>query len=255
MPNYVLNRLAVSGTSSRMWSQIAEFVKNDEDEENPLVFDFNMVIPMPDELDIYSGSKYEKLGYLYDHYCTPESKYSPLLGVSESVFESVRMSKTDWQKNGFPCVFDPEKDLTEEEKLLLSGKYPLFNGAAAEFSSLYIGYYLSQNQIFYGYSDWYNWRILHWGTKWNAMDAKLLDGGFGWLFYTAWSVPEQIVKTLSMIFPNPMFTLRYADEDFGMNCGEVTYQNGFETHMHTPEEGSDVARKFAERLWIGAEEA
>ena len=43
---------------------------------------------------------------------------------------------------------------------------------------------------------WYNWRVHHWGTKWDCYDLSTddcdLPNGFEASFNTAWSPPEEI---------------------------------------------------------------
>ena len=56
----------------------------------------------------------------------------------------------------------------------------------------------------YGAPTWYEWRIEHWGTKWNACDAELTETGDGSLhikFDTAWSFPFPIFRKLAADFP------------------------------------------------------
>lgn len=51
----------------------------------------------------------------------------------------------------------------------------------------------------YGFSDWYAWRIEHWGTKWDAcnIDAELAaDGSLVLYFDTAWSPPVGVYVEL-----------------------------------------------------------
>lgn len=255
MPDHIINRLTVSAVTQRLFEHIASFV-----ETEARAFDFERIIPMPEDLDIFGprgelgyDMRYERLEYLCQHYCTPDSTYSPLLGVSESLFESVRLTSKEWWKIGCPEPLEPKKRLSKEDRLLLSGRYPLYNSEPhMEYPSLYIGYMITQNRLLYGYPSWWDWRGRHWGTPWNAFQPSLLDEGFGWIFETAYNRPEPIVRALSKNFPDPLFTLRYADEVYGVNCGEVTYQDGNETHIYLPEERTSVAAKFAERLWCGA---
>ena len=78
----------------------------------------------------------------------------------------------------------------------------------------------------YGAKDWYDWSIENWGTKWNAYEVT-----WGWnevCFQTAWSYPKPIFKELSKRFPDTEIEIEYADEDFGANCGVVTWKNGKE---------------------------
>jgi hypothetical protein len=53
----------------------------------------------------------------------------------------------------------------------------------------------------YGHDNWYDWRIAHWGTKWNSYECELDDswiddGILEYQFDTAWSPPEGIHNRL-----------------------------------------------------------
>lgn len=107
---------------------------------------------------------------------------------------------------------------------------------------------MEQNRVSYGFADWYGWRCKYWGTKWNVWDISSPDEGFGWEFFTAWEAPIPVISVLSLIFSEVVFTLRYADEDLGHNCGAVMFIGGeevFETIYPGREEGYD----FAANLW------
>ena len=68
-----------------------------------------------------------------------------------------------------------------------------------------------------GYTNWYEWSVDHWGTKWNV------DGGdrddqerrVMLTFDTAWSPPTPIVDALSEMSPKTKFSLRYYEGGMG----------------------------------------
>lgn len=45
-------------------------------------------------------------------------------------------------------------------------------------------------------------------------------------FETAWSMPKPIYQAMARKFPHLEFVIRYADEDFGNNCGFILLRNG-----------------------------
>lgn len=92
------------------------------------------------------------------------------------------------------------------------------------------------NRQKFGFPDWYNWRINHWGTKWNAVceeEEAPVDGLPE--FRTAWGMPEGWLRTLAKYVD---FTLLYADEDMGNNCGRVNALHG-EFAVEMPEYGAE----------------
>jgi len=51
----------------------------------------------------------------------------------------------------------------------------------------------------YGTDSWYDWKILHWGTKWNSFNGEIADMDDEYLVYkfdTAWSPPEPVIHAL-----------------------------------------------------------
>lgn len=98
----------------------------------------------------------------------------------------------------------------------------------------------------YGADNWYDWRLEHWDTKWNAyqLDEDRLESDSGkCVFYTAWSMPMKIALALSLRFPDVKIIWSYADEDIGNNCGEIVFQGGGIVKQLFGDED------FAEELW------
>ena len=108
----------------------------------------------------------------------------------------------------------------------------------------------------YGETTWYEWRCANWGTKWNAYDQT---GGDGWLtFETAWSAPHPVIDKLAEMFPQVKITHKWADEDYGNNCGCRVYVNGELDVDEMPSlDGymlcDDEATAFAAALWGGSD--
>ncbi len=94
--------------------------------------------------------------------------------------------------------------------------------------------------------DLYHWRCLHWGTKWNAVDAML--NGTVFRFITAWSAPLAVIKALSKLFPNVGIKIKWSDEGVGNNCGEAEFYEGGMTDIYSPCSRSEQ-RIFFEECW------
>ena len=97
------------------------------------------------------------------------------------------------------------------------------------------------NHINHGSIHWYDWRIKNWGTKWNPDTTSLCEDGIK--FKTAWATPQPVIKKLSELFPDVQFSIEYADEDIGNNCGGYSYQNGELTDSYIP--NKNEATEFA----------
>lgn len=80
------------------------------------------------------------------------------------------------------------------------------------------------NRQLFGFADWYDWSVNYWGTKWNA-HGEPIDKVPGELpvFRTAWCIPEGWLRALAK---HVDFTLLYADEDMGSNCGRIKASHG-----------------------------
>ena len=101
--------------------------------------------------------------------------------------------------------------------------------------------------------DWYTWRNKYWGTKWGAYDCYSIIGKsyITFVFSTAWSMPYPIIERLCLL--GYEFELKYADEDYGSNCGILSYKsNSITSEMelyHNDESALKNPEQFAERLW------
>lgn len=63
----------------------------------------------------------------------------------------------------------------------------------------------------YGASNWYDWQVQNWGTKWDV-DAEVQDcddAGINITFDSAWAPPCQAIASLAKLFPSLTFTLTY----------------------------------------------
>lgn len=75
----------------------------------------------------------------------------------------------------------------------------------------------------FGASDWHDWAIREWGTKWNPKFERLSPERI--TFETAWSPPTAFLLTVSQQFPEAEIELAYAEG--GMEFwGVSTIQDG-----------------------------
>lgn len=95
--------------------------------------------------------------------------------------------------------------------------------------------------------DWYSWHLANWGTKWNAYDGYTIVGKsyVKLVFNTAWSAPIPIIKKLSHMY-NVNIRYRYADENYGDNCGEIKLYKG---EILPEVKEIENPYKFAKDLW------
>lgn len=98
--------------------------------------------------------------------------------------------------------------------------------------------------------DWYAWHNKYWGTKWNAYNGYVQVGTttITFVFNTAWSMPLPVYRELMRAY-NFHFTVRYADEDYGSNCGVLEYSPEEGLAHHQSEHDLKNPDSFARRLW------
>lgn len=186
MPNHVKNRLAIKANGKQL-KAVLDFLKGEPfDDGSEQFIDFNNILPMPEELNIESGSEGET-GMEYLLACAKRydfgGKYN---GVKEKFKE-----------------LPPER----QAKCIEIGRQYLLNIAN------------------HGFTTWYDWSCENWGTKWNAYSQSLENENEIW-FETAWSCVIELIEKLSQKFPTIEFEYTWADEDTGCNCGKADFING-----------------------------
>lgn len=87
-----------------------------------------------------------------------------------------------------------------------------------------------------GHTDWYEWSIANWGTKWNSYsfreercDIKELlgepvEGELEFVFDTAWSFPQPVFDALSERFPSLRFSCVSIDEGYNFALRAVFHK-------------------------------
>lgn len=78
-------------------------------------------------------------------------------------------------------------------------------------------------------SGWYDWRVEHWGTKWNAVDVDASgvpeDEWLSYFFMSAWSPPKALLRHASDLWPSLEFHLLYAEAGMDFS-GEIVLRGG-----------------------------
>ena len=79
------------------------------------------------------------------------------------------------------------------------------------------------------FGDWYSWNIRNWNSRSDCYDVYVDydQVGFAELsFNTAWSPPIRIFIALSMMFPDTLINVAYADESSSLSCSLLTFLDG-----------------------------
>ena len=213
MPNHVTNILTITGPEELVAKIKSEIAGEYEDGE-PRFIDFNKIVPRPDSLNITSGSSTSNGIAILKYRAGDTSDIRKIMGYNWATeFATEEALITHMLENG-------SANLEEAQKAL-------------------------DNIRDYGHQDWYSWSTSNWGTKWNAYSQNSDEGSNEISFETAWSTPYPVIEALSRKYPEAVISMRYADEDFGHNVGEYTFQAGDIVEETTPEGGSNEAYELA----------
>ena len=212
MPNHISNILTIEGDAKRV-AQIKGDIISVDEEGYIRHIDFDKIIPRPKSLDITSGS-------------------STSNGIAILKYRAGDPTEIN-KKMGYQWA----TEFSDPEELI---NYMLEKGTA----NLEEAQKALDNVRLYGHQDWYSWSTSNWGTKWNAYDTNDNEDN-GIYFQTAWSNPYPVMEALSRKYPDVVFHVRFADEDFGHNVGEYSLKNGDTISENIPEGGSEEAYEMA----------
>ena len=242
MPNHVMNILEYDGPVSeikRMQTLLSQ--PSNDGEGKPTAFNFQNIIPMPESLDIKSGTLTDQaLRYVItcagdrltqrerDAVKREEARHKQFLitvSLTENTDRYAPMSPEELEQ------FEKSKTLSE----------------LGEAQSL--GCAALSNLVNYDAMTWYDWRWREWGTKWNAYEVEAGDGVY--YFETAWSPATPVIAKLAAMFPTISFRWRWADENYGENIGDIRYDWGRVTsRKEDPDfETRKEAIQFSKEVW------
>ena len=228
MPNWVTNRIMI-GADGQQLQDILAAVQREGDVLGS--FDFNRLIPMPKSLDVTRGSITDKAIHAFLSHLRDEVVAHPDLPGTVQDLKRYADAAMQIKHNEYfpsPVEYMSAAEITEQAER--------HNISTLDF--LELGKQYLDNQLEHGAHTWYDWCIKQWSTKWNCSEGNCLKDGNTFVFDTAWSAPENILKALSKKFPTVEFCHGWADEDLGQNVGESTYLNGEAVSVDIPPPGS-----------------
>ena len=211
MPNHLMSKIHFSGEQSRI-NELLEFIKGED-----TLFDFNKVIPMPESLNIEAGTHTENGLRAYREFI---AMYT-MDGTVEKDLLNIPKEKEDAFLKMRPDIKQNEWDL---------------------------GRTAFQNEQKYGSQTWYQFHIQEWGSKWNSYNSEIAEDNTI-EFCTAWTNVKPVVLVLSQKFPDIEMNYRWADEDIGINMGNVTFKGGECVDEISFENDSKEAIEFAAEMW------
>lgn len=244
MPNHVKNIVSLIGSIEEVDYIVNLITKTEEMEDGKeRIVDFNTLIPMPESLNVVSGSLSDECLKLYISYvfCNDNiygtnlkkhlkvlQKYDearPFRGVCLKLTELYSLSEiTD------KCRSLVKQYQADREKRLYDSA-PQFRTTA---DVIAYGEQIYNNIEKYNAKDWYDWCSSDegWSTKWNAYSneihyfapkcgCKRVD----LVFQTAWSIPFHFYEELYKVIHDKGLLLscniKFANEDIGSAMGEI----------------------------------
>ncbi len=207
MPNWTYNRIKCKKSIGDKILTITE---------NGYSFDFNKLIPMPDDLKVDAGSIEGDSIACYYLSLNDDEKYK--------LMKLLKSKESSYCYNYWNKYKSDIKEL-ENNPNKLNEKINNFNGLfdfdkEKQFNSLNeLGKQYIENIKNYNFPQWYDWCVENWGTKWNVEDDidvnydKNIDE-YDISFQTAWSVPTGIVERYSELCEDDEFYWEYEDEDY-----------------------------------------
>lgn len=172
MANYILNAVKMPGIAN-----LPLFKKVNGE----LHFDFEKLVPMPEELNVESGSStLDSALYFLTERCT-----IPILELGKKETDLLHtLVGADWTEKYFQKVASQMATASAREK----GR--LYHAGERYF----------RNYEKYGVPTWYEWRRRMWGSAWNTLDTYVSDRDTV-SFYTAWNPPSPFMRKLSRTYP------------------------------------------------------
>lgn len=226
MPNHITNVIRFSGNIAHI-KELLTAIQNDE--EGFGSFDFNKLIPMPESLDIESGSRTQNAMEIYLTYVNPDAPDKGVPKMEKTTFNQI-LEKYNARR--FFQSFDGR--LTDDEIVKYTQHTPLEE-------LMELGKVATNNIRQYGAATWYEWSLNNWGTKWNAYDCFCDCDNRFIEFNTAWDGVPRIAEKLAEKFPNVSFTYLWADENTGCNVGMMRFEGGSCVEEFFPLDGSKEA--------------
>lgn len=240
MPNWCENRLdIIANTADELKTVLEKVIRiNDLNKEgyqyNDFILDFELLLPMPKELNIDVNSFIDNTVELLK---LPADLQVANIALPNPIHHSL-------------------STLARDNKLMTIGEYIQWLEQNSDkqqqfgFNLLFGRQYL-ENIEKYGVGNWYDWRYKNWGVKWNATtqycpDYDINHTEFSIDFDTPWCAPEAWFKTLIDTFPNVTFKLTYFEPDmfFGGICSSVESENCYYQYPESTSEVKILAKEF-----------
>ncbi|MDP8185350.1 hypothetical protein [Phocoenobacter skyensis] len=198
MSNWCENKLTVSGSKEEI-EQIKSKLFRQDSKSGKLILDFNLVAPIPRELkeDFVWGKEKSAILLLK---AEPSCLFKDYLQTEYA---------NDLSESALQTLLNSDLNCTVKEFIEWLNANPSIQEALN--IDLKAGYEAIENISKYGFSNWYDWSLNHWGTKWNATTSSISieDEKITCFFNTANCYPAKWFISLGELFPDSKMALDY----------------------------------------------
>ena len=235
MPNFVKNKIIVG---KKEYGKILVDKYSCYDTSSKLMFDFNKIIEMPNELEVEFSTK-SNIGIgLYMTYINPNISYYG--NESSKVCRDEYLTMLN-KLNDKTLLLSNFVFSMQEIKTYLK-KYD-------ENELLNLGRIQIENIKKYDAINWYEWSIKNWSTKWNAEELEVSEDFKTISFQTPWSPAINVIIEMSKQNPKIKMAFLYSNEDIGYGVGYMLLQNGVIDFKGSFPDYSIDSYKLAFDLW------
>ena len=237
MPNHIKNVVFFYGDMEEIKRMRKEISSPGREGESDYVLDFNKLIPMPPELDVVAGSSsnvsFAAWWLLNNMPEFPDHLFRYWMAIDEGKMRLKEKYKEEKKLKKSPNV-KSKRFLKFIKECNDTKKYEV---------DLKLGEEIYNNIIKFQFANWYDWRIQHWGTKWNCYECED-EGPRRIAFLTAWAPPDPVFDELSRRYPQIEFTCYSVDEGDSETVWERKYEKGELSEQYTFRDA-----ELVQRIW------
>lgn len=249
MPNWCSNKLEILGSEQEI-EQIEKLMLNDKG-----LLDFNVLTPLPKALYGVFNNNCNGVMAFYDE--NPDrlgrlnpSDFADKLHKLQGEYPAESFIKDDIKSLINDCaILHSDKPVEESiveavntwrtlpQEAKDSMQYPLGEDTIKFMMDAMSAENKLHCKALCGYTDWYEWSLSHWGTKWNVHEddhnRTRDDYGVTYSFDTAWGHPEQwfyaLVEKVKEDMPEntAQFILKFAEGGMWFGGSLVSDEDGF----------------------------
>lgn len=252
MPNWVMNEIKITGRVE----DVDKFISDLGGEEN-FKFSFNTILPIPEELArVQSPCENDVIGLLLrrGEPLLPDL-VGRLLNFAKFTIEQIKEKKIrELHLKGFADLVSlgaSREDFTEAFRYCLT--FGFVHMQPINVANAVLAYHCIKT---YGCKDWYDWRLINYGCKWDCSDPSELLGvetingtkSVSIFFDTPWDAPYAIVRHLVCKY-GLRVDHKYSDECTSCGNNGIVIYTKMASRYIVPDAGTKESLEIAQNFW------